>query len=58
MNSSRNKFKRKPIKQHRELADPKYRARDEKHIKVRRREVEEKEAEEAIRSYDNDSGST
>ena len=47
-----NTFKRRPIKQHKELLeDGRYRSKAEQPIKVKRRVQEEKDAEEQIRQY-------
>ena len=47
-----NTFKRRPIKQHKELLEnAAYRGKAEKPIKVRKREQEEKDAQEQIDHY-------
>ena len=52
MSDTKKKF---PIRQHKDLrTDPQYRQRKDKHIKVRKREIEKEEAEEAIRNYQDD----
>jgi hypothetical protein len=45
-------MRRKSIKQHEDLLkDPQYKLKKEKNIKVRKREQENKEAEQEIRNY-------
>ena len=49
---SKQKFKRRAISIHKELlTNEQYRAKREKHIKVRKREQEEKEANREIRDF-------
>jgi len=44
-------MKRRKIKQHEELSDPRYRSRVEKSYKVKKREQEEKESKNSILEY-------
>ena len=55
MSDTKRKFQRKKIKQHQDLLnDPKYKQKIEKSYKVKKRELEDKEAKEEIRHYQND----
>ena len=49
MNKSRTKGRSNPYAK--ALTDPRYKARTSEHIKVKERQVEDKEADEAIKDY-------
>ena len=50
------KFRRRSIKQHKEfLENPYFQTRKEKHIKVRKREQEEKDSKDQIKEFVRDS---
>lgn len=55
MSDTKKKFKRRKIKEHEEfLKNPQYKQKVDKHIKVRKREQQEKEAKQEIRNYRNE----